>query len=253
MKAGMLALACSCALWAQTLHPGKTVAGEISTRDSRTFAVPLQPGQFARVLLWPPRFPVVVRVRAGDGSPLIELHLTGSSKRAEPLVWIAAQGGDYRLELAAQEPSEDRDAFKIRLDPPRAAVPADEKSVAAQTAYNAGRGFESAHDSTRAIEAWEKAVALHRDAGNREREATVLSAIGGAYRNLGRSDRAKEYFGKALPIFREIRDRAGEGEALNGIGYACYQTGQTAESIEYLQQALRIFRALKDRRNQGKA
>lgn len=175
----------------------------------------------------------MLRVRATDGRLLVELNLPGSAQKAESVVWIAASVDEYRLEVTAVGQVRDRDQYRIRLDRPRTAVPADQKGVAAQKAYSAGRGFESKLEYSDAIEQWEKALTLYRDSTDREREATALSAIGFAYGRLGHSDQALGYYEKALPIFREIHDRRGEGEALNGLGDACYRTGKSEKAIEY--------------------
>lgn len=251
MKAALLLAVC-CALCAQKLHPGKTAGGEISGGDSRIFTIQLKSGEFARVMVWQPRFPTILRLRGPDGAPLTELNLPGAAQKAEPLVLIAERAGEYRLELTAGR-VDDRDRYRIELDRPRAAVPADLRSIAAQKASNAARGSESKRDYTHAIEEWEKALTLYREAKDREREAAALNAIGAGNNSLGRSDLALEYYEKSLPIFREIRDRRGEGEALNGLGEACHRTGEGEKALQYFQNGLQVFRGIGDQRGQAES
>lgn len=166
MRAALL-VAVSCALGAQELHPSKTFRGEISSGGSRTFTIQLKSGEYARVVVWKPRLPPVLRLRSPNGQPLIELNLPGSPKKAEPLARIADSAGEYRMELTAPGPAGDRDEYGIKLDRPHLPGPADQKSVAAQTSYGVGRAFESKRDIIHAVEEWEKALTLYRDSGDR--------------------------------------------------------------------------------------
>src|SRR5258706_321049 len=175
----MLLLVLSSALFAQRLHPGQSIDAEISTGHSRIFTVPLKAGHFARIVVTQPRLPAVLRLLDVNGNPSVELHLPGTTHRPEPLVWIAGRDGEYRVELttAASAPR-GRDKCRVKLDQPRPSVPADQQSVDAQEAYRAGRVAEANRDFDHAIEEWERSLALYRTVGDRERQATVLSAMG---------------------------------------------------------------------------
>ena len=245
MKA-LLVLPFCAALIAQTALRERPHTGRIATGDTIAFTVSIQSGQVALFQLVQPRFATRFRLLGPDGRTCVELNLTGSTRRPEMVAWVADHGGNFRLELQAAAGPPDRDQYRITLEKPRAALASDRKMVDAQAAYAAGREFEAKHDSVHAIEAWEKSIALYRDAGDRAREAVVLLTIGVAHSAAGRSDRALPFYAQALSIFRDLHDRRGEGESLYGLGDSFYRTGQAEKAAGYHHQAIPIFHTLKD-------
>ena len=70
----------------------------------------------------------------------------------------------------------------------------------------------------RALDYYEQALAIYREVGDQNREATTLNNISGVHHNRGDFAAALDYYEQALPIRREVGDRAGEATALNNIG-----------------------------------
>ena len=58
-----------------------------------------------------------------------------------------------------------------------------------------------------AIVKYEEALKLYRAVGDRNGEASTLSRIGVAYKDLEEKEKALEYFNQSLPLSRRVGDR----------------------------------------------
>jgi tetratricopeptide (TPR) repeat protein len=96
----------------------------------------------------------------------------------------------------------------------------------------------------------EAALAAARCLHDRQREASHLSNLGTAYRNLGDARRAITFYEQALVIEREIGNRRGEGKDLGNLGIACTNLGDARRAITFHEQALAISRETDNRRGE---
>ena len=103
----------------------------------------------------------------------------------------------------------------------------------------------------KAIEHHEQALALAREAKNREAERNALIGLGNGYKGLSRYEKAIEYYGQALAIAREVKTRVGEGDALLGLGNGYNGLSRYEKAIEYYEQSLAIAREVKNRAGEG--
>lgn len=71
-----------------------------------------------------------------------------------------------------------------------------------------------------AIDYQKQALAIQREVGYRQGEATTLGNLGNSYKNMGQYETAIDYHEKALAICREIGDREGEARAFLNMGNA---------------------------------
>lgn len=98
-----------------------------------------------------------------------------------------------------------------------------------------------------AKEHFEHALAIFRDALDRNREANALSHLGEIHYRLQHKN-AIDYYQQSLAIYQEIRNREGEATQLINIGtYFSLLTNQTEKALEYFHQALLIYRELGNR------
>ena len=63
---------------------------------------------------------------------------------------------------------------------------------------------------------------------------------------LGQVEKAIQYYEKALAISQEIGDRRGEGTRLGNLGLAYCSLGQVEKAIKYYEQALNISKEIGD-------
>jgi len=102
-----------------------------------------------------------------------------------------------------------------------------------------------------ALPEYERALALYREAGDRQGETTALRCIGVCYRRLGEFQTALEHLEAVLSRTRELGQRQAESEVLNNLGLVCWELGEYGRAIEYLERSIAIAREVGDVRVQG--
>ena len=104
-----------------------------------------------------------------------------------------------------------------------------------------------------AITACQDAAAIYRETGDRHGEGGALNNLGGALQEARRSGEAITACQDAAAIFRETGDRHGEGAALGNLGNALREARRSGEAITACQDAAAIFRETGDRHGEGTA
>lgn len=118
------------------------------------------------------------------------------------------------------------------------------------TLTSLGQLHKESGELLEALEHHRQALAICRELHDRQGEGTTLNNLGEVLLRLGRLQEALEHCRQALVIRREVRDRQGEGTTLNNLGTACYGLGRLEEALEYYRQALAIAREMGDRRSE---
>ncbi len=118
---------------------------------------------------------------------------------------------------------------------------------------NLGLAYSDLGQVEKAIQYYEKALAIAQEIGDRRGEGNALGNLGNAYSALGQVEKAIQYHEKALAIDKEIGDRRGEGADLGNLGNAYSALGQVEKAIEYYEKALAIAQEIGDRRGEGNA
>lgn len=116
---------------------------------------------------------------------------------------------------------------------------------------NMGLAYGDRGQVSRAIDLFEQDLAISREFGDRLGESTRLTNLALTYENLGEMSRSLEYTEQALSIARDIGDRREEGSGLNNLGLAFLRFGQNSKAIGFCQQSLTIVRELGDRYNES--
>jgi tetratricopeptide (TPR) repeat protein len=98
--------------------------------------------------------------------------------------------------------------------------------------------------TARAIDLYEQSLAIAREIGDRQSESVVLGNLGNCYADLGQITRAIDLYEQALAIAQETGDRPGEALHLNNLGGSYDNLGLTARAIDLLEQALAIAREI---------
>src|SRR6266498_2100940 len=105
------------------------------------------------------------------------------------------------------------------------------------------RSLGSADALNKAIEQYQEALHLYRDAHDRSSEAATLNNIGLVYDSLGERQSALKSFDQALSVLRGIADRSGEAIVLGNIGLVYSSLGDPQRALDFYNQALPILKA----------
>jgi tetratricopeptide (TPR) repeat protein len=116
---------------------------------------------------------------------------------------------------------------------------------------NLGLAFAALGETHRAIELYERAMAIERSIGDERGVGTNLNNLALAYAELGEIGCAIEYHEQHLALARRIGDHRGEGYALLSLGLAWADLGETQRAIEYYEQSLALASQSGDRYQVG--
>ncbi|MFH0958510.1 MAG: CHAT domain-containing tetratricopeptide repeat protein, partial [Pseudomonadota bacterium] len=90
-----------------------------------------------------------------------------------------------------------------------------------------------------------------RKTGDIKSEATALGNIGMVSQSLGNYPKALEHYERSLAIKTKLGDVSGEGSALNNIGNIYIKLGQYPKAMEYLEQSLTKRKSIGDLRGEA--
>jgi tetratricopeptide (TPR) repeat protein len=102
-----------------------------------------------------------------------------------------------------------------------------------------------------AREHYERALAIHREAGDRRLEGHVLGNLGKVHEVQGRMEEAREHYERALAVSREVDNRCDEGIVLGSLGLLHQTQGRMEEARECYERALVLDREVGNRRFEG--
>jgi CHAT domain-containing protein len=114
---------------------------------------------------------------------------------------------------------------------------------------NISVAYAALGQNDKAAASLEEALPTVRRIGNKEREAVVLSDLGGVSINLKQYARAVRVLEQALAIQEALKQP--NSQTLANLGSAYQRLGQTDKAIASLNRALPVARAQKERRNEG--
>jgi tetratricopeptide (TPR) repeat protein len=89
-----------------------------------------------------------------------------------------------------------------------------------------------------------QALALHREFGDRNREADTLRILAAVHRDAGRHTEALDLATTALALARETGNRPNEAEALNTLATVHDRLGRLREALDGQRQALDLAREI---------
>lgn len=113
-----------------------------------------------------------------------------------------------------------------------------------QVLHYAGTLSANRGDYTLAEKQYTESLALCRQLGDRESEASILSNLGIIARYNGNLDEQRHYYEESLVIREEIGNRWGVAVSLNNLGNMAIDTGETAYARQQLERALVIWREI---------
>lgn len=103
---------------------------------------------------------------------------------------------------------------------------------------NLGAAFAQSGLPSEAVPLLERALALHREGGDRLSEAATLLNLSGVYYRLGAERAAIDCAYQARALYQGLGDRWGEATALNNAGIAYNQAGEPDRALAHLGEAL---------------
>lgn len=107
-------------------------------------------------------------------------------------------------------------------------------------------------DVDKALDHYHQAIKLARNGGSRFAEGSALLNIGKIYSDLADWQQGLNFYGQALAVYKSLTDATFEAQTLNNIGVAYSRSGEQEKGLDYLQQALALQQAAKDKNSQSR-
>ena len=232
------------------LVPGARIERELAGGETHAYQVTLASGQYAHAVVEQQGIDVVVKVFGPDGKQIAEVDSPNGIQGAEPISWVAAVAGAYRLEVSSFDKGAKAGRYETKLVELRMAVQDDRERMALEQVYQEGKTL-LAQGTKESIEAgigkYEEAQRLSQNLGDYPRAVLLLNTLGERLLSLGLPQRALSGLSLALSISRSHGDRTGESTAINNIAVAYALLGESQKALEHFQQALPLARAVGDR------
>jgi CHAT domain-containing protein/Tfp pilus assembly protein PilF len=115
-----------------------------------------------------------------------------------------------------------------------------------------GGAYRSAGENAKALDAYEKSLAIRQRVHDVAGQASALTGIGVIHVKTGDLQKAIEIFSQALPLWQSAGDRAGEALILTNLA-ATYFDIDNRKALEYAERGLQLHRAIADRTGESRA
>src|SRR5262249_39817337 len=145
-------------------------------------------------------------------------------------------------------------SYEVKIVHLRIATAHDQSRVRAEKAHSEGTLLarqDTAESLRRAIEKFEEALRLFKDADDRSGEAATLHSLGSIYKYLSENRKSLDYYSQALSLRRAAGDRRGEAETLDSTGMVYDSLGEKNKALDCFNQSLPLWRTLGDRSGEG--
>ena len=117
----------------------------------------------------------------------------------------------------------------------------------ANTLCALGNSYNSLGQQQKAIDAFQRALAIYRAAGNKASEANTLSRLGDVYRGWGFPDLALHFYRDALQLHAQVNDQPGKAVLLNNLGVTYLSLSNKKKALDFLNQARTAYDQAGDR------
>jgi CHAT domain-containing protein len=234
-----------------TLSPGQRSTHEIKGGALQTFQVAAGFGQYLRVTVRQSRIILQVTLFDPTGKQLVTTNYPSGGSGPIFVSEIAAQPGNYKLEVRSIEDWAVPGSFEISFDELRVSNPEDVHRVEAERWFAKGLKESDARNYQAAIENYKKALPFWESVHDAHWEALTRYALGQTYyllRNLVESD---NNYTKVLELTLDPDDWRIKAAALNDLGLNARIQSKNEIAIARLNEALKNFEEHSDRRGQA--
>lgn len=226
--------------------PSNSIQRNLTGGESLSHQFTLAPGEYLHWTVAPKGTNVAVTLLAPNGKALLRVNNNNLMYGPERLSWVAKHAGTYSLRVSSVDRHAIPGAYEIRVDERRPAKSEDKVHIAAELHLTVASRYHEAGKLHLALDAYQKARTLWRDANNRIGEVNVLNSIGRIYDDLRDTRKAIEHYERALSLAKYVNAQFEEAISLNNLGDAYLNLGDTSTALDYCEQALPLRRVTND-------
>ena len=224
------------------LVPGASVERELPRRDEHGYALTLDAGQFARVIVEQHGIDVAVRAHAPDGRVLAEFDRETGRDGVEDVDVVAPAAGTYAFTIKRAPGAPAAGTYAIRLAERRPATRSDQVLQESRTLAVTAAGLERDGQFGAARVQLERALAAAESAcGDGDLQIGAVSEqLAGVYRKLPDAIRSEALYRRAIEIDEDLlgpqHPRTAHAQA--GLAVLYQRQGNRARAEALLEQSL---------------
>ncbi|PZO57851.1 MAG: Fis family transcriptional regulator [Phormidesmis priestleyi] len=206
-----------------------------------------QAGQIVRIGLTSNEFDTLLLLQDAYKIELISNDDSSEETTNSEVVFRLPTAGQYRILASAYDASGRGDYQLIVTDADEQALLQAELIAEGENLFQQGNESFRTSQYRTALEAWQSALKIYRELGDRRREAGLLSNLGSAYWSLGDYQQAIDLHHRSLSIARQISYRRGEAASLSNLGNTYYSLGNYQQAADFHQQSIVIEQEIGNR------
>ena len=228
----------------------------ISGGESHSYSISLTAGQFFYALVEQQGIDVAVTLFKPDGSQIAVTDTPSGSWGPEPILVVADQSGEYRVEIRASNPKATAAHYQIKIVAQREATAADKARVTAQRSFEAGRALQfrpTAADKRAAIVKYQEAIPLFQAVGDTYSQTLTVQALGLVYAQVNEFRTGLQFCEEALSLAQKVGNERLEAPIETLLGGINDVLGETIKSQQHFERARELAKRLGDNFNEGSA
>jgi CHAT domain-containing protein/Tfp pilus assembly protein PilF len=230
---------------APQLEHGKPIERELAGGESHTYQIPLNAGNYVKLVVDQRGIDVSVSIFNPDGKPITEVNSEPRTEGAETVTWVAEEAGSYRVAVLGKYKNVAAGRYQIQVaelgiatESDRALSEALKLNTEFLRLFHAGKYDEARPLGERVLQIREKTLGPdHPDV------ARIVHNLGYLYYFKAEYTKAESYYQRALAIREKVlgpehRDVAA---TLNNIGLIYSDIGEYDKAELVYQRALNIY------------
>ena len=237
-----------------TLAPGAPVDREVSERQTHSYRIALNAGQFVQAFVQQKGKEVLATLLGPDGQKLDEYNEPIGENEKREILFIAQSDGDYRLIISSHKKETSPAPYQVCVEAVRPATERDRTRARAtqlvkEARYVYWRMTPIGNDEMRKFAGkFEEAMRLWESLDDQWMVGETLLDLGILKMKSGEYTKAMEYYERSLPFFPQTPDGlASKATALNNLADANYRIGETRKALEIYVQSLELKKAGRSR------
>ena len=228
----------------------------INGGESHSYSISLTPGQYFYALVDQQGIDLAVTLFSPEGSKIAVTDSPNGSWGPEPILVVADQSGEYRVEIRASNPKANAAHYQVKIVVQREATATDRGHVTAQRSFEEAQKLQSqptAADKRAAIVKYQEAAPLFQAAGDTYSQTLTVQALGLAYAQVSEFRTALQFSEEALSLAQKVGDQRLEAPIETLLGGISDVLGETIKSKQHYERARELAKRLGDNLNEGSA
>lgn len=238
----------------EDLEIGKPIVRELTGKESHTYRVRLEVGDFHRIEVEQLGIDVVVKLFGPQGEPLMVVDGLTFHRGVEHVFWRAESTGAYRLVVEPYSPGASTGEYRIAFLVRRPATPRDEALAAAAKALAECAELRDQRHFDRlrtALVDFKEALAFWDRLENPLLEAQAFHQLAFNQLRLGNSEQAVALFDRSVAEYAASGEIWGQAWALYHLRLSYEALGDLERAVEAHREALELLERVGDPRGEA--